>query len=142
MKSLLPAIAITASLAITSGMARAEDGPDTFDGGILTARNIFDCVPGPGYLKWTSIDVYQRSFTQNLFLGTREICQAQAERLYQTRSVVDGLAVVGICVGQGDIWYLKRWSIDYVGFRMYQGQTYYGPLQDCMVAADLTNSLP
>jgi hypothetical protein len=108
----------------------------------VLARATYDCPPGPGYMNFAVIDASQYRTVHQLWLGSREICQSQAERLYQTRSTFTGLTLIGICTGQDDVWYLKRWSVDVFGRHAYQGQTYYGPLADCLAVADQTNAQP
>ncbi len=128
-------------LAFAASGARADGNhPDPFQP--VFARATYDCPPGPGYLTFSIIDANQVRVAHQLFLGTRAICLAQAERLDQVRSYFTGLTLIAICAGQDEVWYLKRWSVDAWGFHVYQGQIYYGPLGECLAAADRTNSQP
>lgn len=137
MKKLILALALCASPAMADG----SHPPLPRDDGFAMARAVYDCPPGPGYLQFTIIDAYQQKFTKTLFVGSREICQQMANNLYRSRSRFGELTLVGICAGQDEVYYLKRWSVDPWGRHVFQGQTYYGPLADCQAEADRTNDL-
>ncbi len=116
--------------------ARADEWPDSFVEAVAT----YDCPVGPGYLYFSVIDVYQNRVSKTLWVGSTDICNEQAAKLYETRPFFRDLSMVAICVGSGEVYYLRRWSVDAWGFQVFHGDVYYGTYDACMTAAGRINA--
>jgi hypothetical protein len=127
---------LTGLATLMSSPASAHDGHFP---GFALARATYDCPPGPGYMTFAVIDTYQNRTSHQLWVGSREICLEQATKLQASRAEFYELTLLGICTGQDEVYYLRRWSVDPYGRHVFQGQVYYGTYADCMQAADATN---
>lgn len=71
-------------------------------------------------------------WSTTLWMGSYERCEQQAGLLRRAHSRLLQPALVGICVGEPNVEYLKRWTVDQWGYVAPHTTLYYGNLDTCL----------
>lgn len=104
----------------------------------VTAQYLFDCLEGPGYLRVTSVNVYNQKASRTVFLGSRKACQAQVVELKKTRSQVTKPSVAAVCTPKAT--YMVRWNLTQFGEFVSLPQVYYADTAECLKDAAELNA--
>ncbi len=106
-----------------------------------TTRITYDCVPGPGYLRYTIVDDYGTHLSRNFYVGTdKEYCKAQVALLRKTRSVVMRPSVIALCSAKPV--YQAKFQLD--GYENVQSlpYQYLEDPKECLASMEAVLSVP
>ncbi len=101
---------------------------------------IYDCPTGPGYLRIAFINVDGRRVVKTPYVGSRELCLAQAAELRKTRHQIYVPRFVATC---GTIQNTQtRWLVNQFGQVTSQGSLQFPSFEECLADAKALNSTP
>lgn len=126
-------LALVAGSALWSAAASADHShPFPFQS---TARALFDCAEGPGWMKITVVDNWGNVTARTVFTGSREDCKAQATDLRAARSYIYEPVLFGVCgpkLATSDGAYMVRYQVDGYGQLFSIPNQYYGDRAECL----------
>ena len=104
------------------------------------AHLVYDCAPGPGYLRITSVNVYGDKHSKQIYIGSRDTCIAQAKVLRATRSQIATTKIVATCSATQNT--LQRWMYDQYGRPTSLPYQQYPKMEECLADALAENNVP
>ena len=122
----------------------APDAPFSYPPGYGTcgplAQVLYDCPVGPGYMRIAVTNVYGQRKVMSPYIGSRELCVAQAMALKQTRHQLYAPRFVAVCSTTQNT--QVRWLVNQFGVVTSQGNLQFPTYEECVADATVLNSQP